>query len=84
MSIVGDIAKGSARSIKNINIGKLIVEAKINNLIIDGGGHPMAAGFSLEKEKIHALKDFLENKIQALLTKFPTDQEKKYSLKRSL
>ena len=44
------IAKASARSIIGFNIIETI--RKLDNLILEGGGHPMAAGFSIELTKI--------------------------------
>ena len=45
----GDILKGSARSIYNYNIGRVIKNLLDNKIILNGGGHNMAAGFTLKK-----------------------------------
>ena len=45
-----DLLKGSARSIYQYNIGKSIKNSLSKNLISNGGGHNMAAGFTLKKE----------------------------------
>lgn len=45
LSVKGDIAKASARSISGFNIIEAIRQLK--DLYIEGGGHPMAAGFSI-------------------------------------
>ncbi|MDZ4209706.1 MAG: DHHA1 domain-containing protein, partial [Candidatus Curtissbacteria bacterium] len=50
LSTKGNIAKASARSIPGFNIIETI--RKLDDLYIEGGGHPMAAGFSIETEKI--------------------------------
>ncbi|WP_448605738.1 single-stranded-DNA-specific exonuclease RecJ [Neorickettsia risticii] len=60
LSIDGNIAKASARSIKGANIGMAVIAAKESGLIIEGGGHKMAAGFSCETEKIPAIREFFE------------------------
>ena len=52
------LLKGSARSTYNYNIGRAIKSLTDKNIIISGGGHNMAAGFTLEKYK---LKDFEES-----------------------
>jgi len=59
-----DLLKGSARSVYNYNIGRVIKNSLDNDIIIGGGGHNMAAGFILEKNKLKnfvnfVLKDFL-------------------------
>jgi single-stranded-DNA-specific exonuclease len=54
-----EFLKGSARSIYNYNIGSAIKNAMDRNIIITGGGHNMAAGFTLKKENLSSFKDFL-------------------------
>ena len=44
--------KGSGRSISGIDLGSSIATLQRENLIIRGGGHKMAAGLSLEREKL--------------------------------
>ena len=61
----GDYLKGSARSVYNYNIGRVIKKSLDKNIIIGGGGHNMAAGFSLKKNNLKnfnefILKDFLD------------------------
>ena len=54
-----NILKGSARSIFEYNIGKAIKNSLDKNIIINGGGHGMAAGFSLKKEKLSDFINFI-------------------------
>ena len=56
-------AKGSGRSIKGIDLGNLVIAAKQAGIIDSGGGHSMAAGLSLEENKIEELSDFFENQL---------------------
>lgn len=58
MSIEDDEVKGSARSIPQVDLGALVMSAKEKGLLTKGGGHTMAAGFSLEKEKIEEFRTF--------------------------
>ena len=51
--------KGSARSVYSYNIGKVIKKLFDKNIIINGGGHNMAAGFTLEKDNLKDFKDFI-------------------------
>lgn len=46
----GDASKASARSVPGVNIIELI--RKVKHLLIEAGGHPMAAGFSIESKNI--------------------------------
>src|SRR6185503_2678564 len=51
-------SKASARSIAGFNIIEAI--RKSSDLLVNAGGHPMAAGFTVETEKIELLKEALE------------------------
>ena len=61
ISVGEKISKGSARSINGINIVELI--RKHLDILIDVGGHPGAAGFSIETTKIEILKKRLEKEV---------------------
>lgn len=58
ISVGETISKGSARSIDGINIVEMIRKHK--DLLIDVGGHPGAAGFSIESKHIEIFKKKLE------------------------
>lgn len=47
---IGEPARGSARSVEGLNITAAIAAQK--DLLLNFGGHPMAAGLSLEPEKL--------------------------------
>ena len=55
-----NILKGSARSTSNYNIGKLIKSLIDKKIIENGGGHNMAAGFSIKKNKLKSLNEFIQ------------------------
>lgn len=59
MSIEDDEVKGSARSIPGVDLGALIISAKESGVITKGGGHTMAAGFSLTEDKIPEFRKFV-------------------------
>jgi len=61
------VGKGSGRSVLGIPLGKIIIEALNLKIISSGGGHDMAAGFTIEDSKISYLNDFIINKIDHLL-----------------
>ena len=56
-----DKLKASARSTTFYNIGYLIKSLVDNEIIDSGGGHNMAAGFTMKKNKIKLLDDFIQN-----------------------
>ena len=63
----GADCKGSARSVVGFDIGLAITKCKQLDIIIKGGGHPMAGGFSLKENKLisfreELVKSFLKSK----------------------
>ncbi len=78
------ISKGSARSVGSCNIIELIKKGE--KFLIDVGGHPMAAGFTIETKKIN---DFVEKvsksaereiKMRDLISQLKIDFEMDFSL----
>ena len=61
--------KGSGRSIQGIDIGYLILLSKQKNIILNGGGHQMAAGLSISKNKLLLLENFFENFVKKNIRK---------------
>ncbi len=55
----GGVGRGSARSIPGIDIGGMVRAAHEAGLIESGGGHPMAAGFSLSSHQLDGFREFL-------------------------
>lgn len=55
-----EIGKASCRSISGVDFGSAVCKAKEKNLLIAGGGHKMAAGFSVEKHKLQELHEFFQ------------------------
>ena len=68
-----DIAKGSARSVQGFDIGLAIIKAKQKNLIIKGGGHAMAGGFSIEVKNIDIFKFEINHLFNKIDTKLNND-----------
>ncbi len=68
------IITGSGRSIHGVDFGQLIMKAKEKGLVLEGGGHTMAVGFSCEKEKLEKLKKFLKEEVEKELGKEPLVQ----------
>ena len=61
-----EICKASCRSVQNFDIGNLIVKAVNDELLLNGGGHKMAGGFSILKKNIEKFKKYLSNKYQKI------------------
>ena len=69
ISVNGNIGKGSARSVFGFDIGSAIISAVQNRILIKGGGHKMAGGFSININNIKTFKEFLINKYNNLSIK---------------
>jgi single-stranded-DNA-specific exonuclease len=63
----GEPARGSARSIEGLHITDAI--ASQGDLLLSFGGHPMAAGLSLEQENLPAFRKGLGKTIEQMLGK---------------
>lgn len=62
----GEIAKASARSISGFNIIEAIrLQTKY---LLEGGGHPMAAGFSIKSKDIEKFKLSFQTSVEKLIT----------------
>jgi single-stranded-DNA-specific exonuclease len=59
------IGKGSGRSITGVDLGAAVLAAKDSGLLVAGGGHAMAAGLTVERGKLDALVDFLNERLEA-------------------
>jgi len=67
LSVGKKYSKASARSISGFNIIEFIRGA--SDLLVDAGGHPMAAGFTVETAKLSLLQKKLEQLAEELLDK---------------
>src|SRR5690606_39962171 len=52
------IGTGSGRSIPGLDLGRLVRDAVGEGLLVKGGGHAMAAGITIEREKLGVLRAF--------------------------
>jgi single-stranded-DNA-specific exonuclease len=59
------IGKASGRSVRGVDLGAAVIAARHAGLLIAGGGHPMAAGFSANADRLPELKHFLASRIAA-------------------
>lgn len=56
--------KGSGRSLTGVDLGRAVTAALESGLLVNGGGHAMAAGLTLREEKLEALEDFLAKRLK--------------------
>ncbi|MDX2112458.1 MAG: single-stranded-DNA-specific exonuclease RecJ [Alphaproteobacteria bacterium] len=58
------VGKASARSVSGVDLGAAVIAALGNGLLVAGGGHAMAAGFTVKEEYIPQLEQFLGDHIR--------------------
>ena len=61
------IGKGSGRSVPGVDLGAAVIAARQQGLLASGGGHAMAAGFSLRADQAAAFHSFLDQRLEAAL-----------------
>ena len=59
VAMADGVGKGSGRSVAGIDLGAAVVAARQSELLVNGGGHPMAAGFTVASEKQGEFREFL-------------------------
>ncbi|MBT5667179.1 MAG: single-stranded-DNA-specific exonuclease RecJ [Rhodospirillaceae bacterium] len=59
VAIEDGVGKGSGRSVRGVDLGAAILNARQQDLLLNGGGHPMAAGFTVSEGALEALRSFL-------------------------
>jgi single-stranded-DNA-specific exonuclease len=62
------IAKGSGRSVTNVDLGAAVTAAKQSDLLINGGGHAMAAGLTVAEERLEEVREFLNARLGTEIT----------------
>ncbi|MDZ5698324.1 single-stranded-DNA-specific exonuclease RecJ [Chelativorans sp. M5D2P16] len=59
---------GSGRSIAGFDLGRLVREAVSEGLLVKGGGHAMAAGITVERAKLGALRALFEERASSAVS----------------
>ena len=67
VAMADGIGRGSGRSVAGVALGTAVIAARQAGLLVNGGGHAMAAGFTVSADKLIALRDFLAERIGAAL-----------------
>jgi len=66
ISSTAGLGKGSARSIYGFDIGSVVISAVQSDILVKGGGHKMAAGFTINMSKINEFKEFVFKKFMSV------------------
>jgi single-stranded-DNA-specific exonuclease len=71
----GDLGKGSGRSVRGVDLGAAVIAARQAGLLVNGGGHAMAAGLTVTREALPGLAQFLDERIAPQLGAAPPVRE---------
>ena len=63
--VADGLAKGSGRSVTGLDLGAAVIAARQAGILTTGGGHPMAAGFSLKPARLADFHAFLDERLAA-------------------
>ncbi len=63
IGLADGVGKGSGRSVPGVDLGAAVISARQAGFLINGGGHPMAAGLTVAADQIEALGRFLADRI---------------------
>lgn len=67
IALSGGIGKGSGRSVPGIDLGALVIAARQAGVLSLGGGHRMAAGFTVLEDRLPAFRAFLAERLASAL-----------------
>jgi len=67
VALEGGVGRGSGRSVRGVALGPAVIAARQAGLVENGGGHAMAAGFTVAAARLAALHDFLGQEVDRQL-----------------
>lgn len=65
------VGKASGRSVRGVDLGAAVIAARQDGLLLAGGGHRMAAGFTVALERMDELRAFLTRRVAEQLAAEP-------------
>ena len=71
----GELGKGSGRSVRGVDLGAAVIAARQEGLLVNGGGHAMAAGLTVARTALPDLAKFLDDRIAPQLGAAPAVRE---------
>ena len=80
VALDGEEGKGSGRSISGVDLGAAIIAAREEGLLVAGGGHAMAAGLTINSEKLDQFADWLDERLASTVSNAQAAQSLKLDL----
>lgn len=69
VALESGVGKGSARSVPGVDLGAAVIAARQAGLLVNGGGHPMAAGLTVAEAQAGELREFLTGRLGEAMRK---------------
>jgi single-stranded-DNA-specific exonuclease len=63
VALADGVGRGSGRSVSGVPLGPAVIAARQAGFLVNGGGHAMAAGFTVTEAKLDALREFLVERL---------------------
>ncbi|HWD60351.1 MAG TPA: single-stranded-DNA-specific exonuclease RecJ [Stellaceae bacterium] len=63
VALAEGIGRGSGRSVPGLALGSAVIAARQAGLLVNGGGHAMAAGFTVAADRLIELQEFLAGRL---------------------
>src|ERR1051325_186432 len=63
VALADGFGRGSGRSVPGVALGPAVIAARQAGLLVNGGDHAMAAGFTVAEDQLGALRDFLVERL---------------------
>jgi single-stranded-DNA-specific exonuclease len=67
IALDGPEGKGSGRSVRGLDLGAAIIAARQAGLLLKGGGHAMAAGFTVARRRLDEFRAFVDDRLTGQL-----------------
>jgi single-stranded-DNA-specific exonuclease len=67
IAVANGVGKGSGRSIPGVDLGAVVTAAKQAGLLVNGGGHKMAAGITVDESRLPELCDFFASRLESIV-----------------
>ena len=64
VALDGAVGKGSGRSVAGIDLGAVVIAARQAGLLVNGGGHAMAAGLTVDAARLDELRGFVAERLR--------------------
>ncbi len=65
----GKLGTGSARSIPGVDLGRIVRAAVDDGLLVKGGGHAMAAGLTIDRDRLVDFRAYLEERLGEIVAR---------------